>query len=134
MLHYFTPPAGTTKTVLLTRAERNMIGRQRFTKAFADNFHLGDKVTVKVNGINFRIARDERGFLVRTSSSSWFDDKKPMTVEEFRDFALARLDPCAMARAIKLVRKHALDAHSVRVQKQKQIVYKPNFILIFAEL
>lgn len=138
-LDNFAPPYGTTKTVLLTRAERNEIGRHKLATYLRDSFGIGSTVTVKVHGNYFKMSKSGWGFSVRATGRNWFgnsllSDGNGCWVDGdvFLGFLKNHLDSCAMLRALKLLNKNSRDAHSQDVQKQKAAARKfsPNFILV----
>jgi len=136
-LNHFTPPKGSTKTVLLTKSERKEIGRKNLADYVVRSFPAGTSVAVKSHGSYFRITRNAsnarfevRGTGRNFSNVTLLSDGNGVYVSpEFFSAWLAKYDSCMMLRILKLIDKNARDKESQRIQKEIYS-FKPNFILV----
>jgi len=133
-LNNFAPIYGTTKVVLLTKKERNEIGRKKLATYVADCFPDGSTVAVKSYGQYFRVTNHNERFEVRGSGglfnvvSILFDGGHSFVEKDFFVNWLSKLNSCVMLRMLKLIEKNARDKESQRIQKE--LTQRQNYILL----
>lgn len=111
----FTPPHGTTKTVLLTLLERKKVARQRLAEHVARLFVAEScRVTIKSFGRYITIAHNGWGFQITNRSIR----RSPASESGFRSFPefvnhlAAFFRPTELLRMAKLIRKQKNDKRS----------------------
>lgn len=118
-----TPPKGTTKTVLLTRAERKAIGRFRLAHAVVRRLDGGSKLTLRRGGCRFFFKLTVYGWSVVHDPFAGLERKLLVgaTDEELSNYLAASWTPCDVLRLLKLSEKAKRDQHSIAMQRLRQI-------------
>lgn len=115
-LQMFTPPPGTTKTVLLSPRERKKIAKLSLAEYTRAYFKTGALVRVASYGYDYTLIQetDTMFSIIRRVRSSGYHNTFQMSYKEFADFLARTFDSCILLRIIKLILKNERDAYSVK--------------------
>lgn len=115
----YTPPYGTTKTVLLTLKERKSIGRRKLAEYVASSLaHSGASSFIRSKGLFYRFTADDFYRIRVTGAGMNPLEHTFVDAGDLVDYLFRTFDECSLRRIEKVRIQRALDARSVQGTKE----------------